>query len=206
MFKKISLVLAALAVTSSVYASRIDEGTLEISGNASLDFITQVGARFYAGAGAGYFIRPGTLLGGRFAVDASRDYTNLGIYLVAEQHLELDSPFIPYLGVDVGVLTCSYKRYGDDWGYDDDWGWDDEFDSSSGNGSYMLSSDRGKNNAAAMVIALRPGFKLYFTDMVCLDSHLEIALASNKIFKYKRGEQNKGHSVGLRTGLRYAFF
>ena len=204
MFKKITLVLAAVAVTSSVYASRIDEGTLEIGTSASLAFVTENGANFKADLLSMYFVRPSTALGGRLAFEANSEFVNFGAFLTVEQHIELDSPFIPYLGVDVGILTCSYKNYDEDeWDYSS---WEDgDFYRNDGSRDYA-SDNLGKSSATAMVIALRPGFKLYFTDMVCLDASLDISLASNKIYKYKRGEENKGHSFGIRTGLRYAFF
>ena len=211
MFKKISFVLATLAITSSVYATRIDEGTLEIGFGSNLDFVTENGVRWRGDLLSMYFIRTGTALGGRVAWDTNRDYSNLKILAALEQHLELESPLIPYLGVDVGLITCTYKNWNnDDWNSNWGWGgwdyWGDE-GWNRNDGSRDYANDRlSRSQSTAMIIALRPGAKLYFTDMVCLDTSLEVVLASNKIFKDKRGAQNKAYNVGIRTGLRYAFF
>ena len=219
MTKKITLVLAALALTTSVYAVRTDKDTLEMGGSIKFDAITETGARFAGDVSLGYFIRDNTMIGARFAFDTSQDYNNLGMFISLEQYLELKQPFMPYLGVDFGLLTCSYKKYeydsldygGSDmsWNYWGNWnGWYGESPSSPYRyGSYQYSADRHeKNNNTAMVIGLRPGFKYYFTEQAALDTSLDLTLASDKIYKYRYNTGNKNYSVGIRTGLRYAFF
>ncbi|MCL1856031.1 MAG: hypothetical protein FWF84_00060 [Kiritimatiellaeota bacterium] len=216
MTKKITLVLAALALTTSVYAKRTDKDTFELGGSIKFDAVSETGARFSGDIITGYFIRKDTMIGARFAFDTSQDYNNLGLFISLEQYLELKQPVMPYLGVDFGLLTCSYKQYeydglsygNEDWFSNNWWGYGEESSSTPYRyGSYQYSADRHeKNNNTAMVIGLRPGFKYYFTEQAALDTSLDLTLASDKIYKYRYNTGNKNYSVGIRTGLRYAFF
>jgi len=191
-FMAVAAIAAGLAFTSVSQATRIDEDTLEIGTSATLDFINEYGANVNAEFMMGYYIRNGILLGGKANTYVDGDFIRLGLFGTLEQHLELDQPYVPYFGADLGLVFVNFA--------------DDMPERFSPDGTFMIHESRfdddNTNREAAFVAVLRGGVKYFLTENLALDTSLNIALASSRIFAQKNREPGNVN-VSIRMGFRY---
>jgi len=186
--------MAAVVMSAPVsQATRIDQGTLEIGVDALFSGNSEYGAYFDSGVSAGYFVRNGILLGGRLDAHVQRNYNMVGIFGTVEQHLELDTAWIPYIGTDLGFVFVSFS---------------DRDQRHSPDGLLTIHNSRwdddDTNRAGALVVVLRGGVKFFLTENLALDTNVNIALASARIYA-QRNRDAGNVNVTVRTGFRYCF-
>jgi len=200
MMKKSFMMMAAMTVAFALapvsQATRIEEGTLETGVRSDLVFINERGSLFDGDLSAGYFIRDGISLGGRMETYIDRYFTMLGLFGTIEQHLELESALVPYLGTDLGVTFINFSDSAPN-------------PEVSSGGKYSIHSSRWDgdkdNREIAFVAVLRGGVKWYLTEDLALDTNLSLALATGRIYAQKNREPGNVN-VALRVGLRYCLF
>ncbi len=174
------LAVAALAAACILPASaaRIDKGTIEVGGEAYLDFDSAYGTAFNLDLLGGYFVADGWLVGGEFLLYRNDSYTSYGLAATVEKNFEIGKPnrasfWIPYVGGKLGFLGASFDDYED-------------------------------ADNTAFLLGIKGGAKLMLTPSLAVDFGLHLDFASDDVFMDDDGPCST--DIQLRVGLRTFLF
>ncbi len=167
--------MLVLATAADLRAGRIEGGTFELSLAGVLDFEGAAGTTSALDLGLGYFVMDGVLAGIQGSVFNDDLQTRLGAFGTLEQHFETDTPWLPYLGLGVGVLTSKTEWSG-------------------------MGGEGGSDRTTAVAFGVTGGVKFFLTEAIAIDLSLRAVLASDDVFVSDGEPDNL--DVSLRIGLR----
>ncbi len=167
------IAIATMLTVNHASAGRTDHGTVELGVNFNLDFDGPGGTTIDGGLLGGYYIMDGLLVGGAFTGYDDDFITRIAGFATIEQHFETGTPWVPYIGGQLGVMHGKYKLGGE------------------------------SESTTALAIGATGGLKYFLTESVAIDLSINALLATDDVFLASGEPENYNITIkgGLRFFL-----